>query len=252
MEIQYISDIHIDLLTPKQITRFKTFFRPIAPICVLAGDIGNPFKCEWQYFDFLTFISSQFEKIFLISGNHEYYTNNIEDTQNKISSVVNDTYPNITFLNNSYEDYKGIRFIGTTLWSKIHNPEFTTNDVLCINNFSIQKNNELHDTAVKFLEDELSNCLANSIHSVVISHHLPLNELTHPYYKKEIYQNYLQCYSSDLSELIVKNGQIILCWFYGHTHKSSIQTHHNNIFLCNSVGYSNENSLENINQKYTI
>ena len=252
MEIQYISDIHIDLLTPKQIMRFKSLFKPIAPICVLAGDIGNPFKNEWQYFDLLVFVSSHFEKVFLICGNHEYYTNNIEETENKISSIVSDISPNITFLNNSYEDYEGIRFIGTTLCSNIQNPDFTTNDILCINNFSVEKNNELHDTAVKFLQKELSNCIDNNIYSIVISHHLPLNELTHPYYKKDIYKNYLQCYSSDLSEIITKNGRIILGWFYGHTHKSSIQTHYNNIFLCNSVGYSNENSLDNINQKYTI
>jgi predicted phosphohydrolase len=251
MEIQYISDIHIDLLTFRQINNFKSIFRPIAPICILAGDIGSPHKNEWQYFDFITFISSQFQKIFLIAGNHEHYTSTIEQTETKISDFIKDI-PNITFLNNSFEDYNGFRFIGTTLWSEIKVEKYTTNDILCINGFSIQKNNELHNVAKEFLENELDNCSSNNINAIVISHHLPLHELTHPYYKKQIYENYLQCYSSDLSEMIERNKENISGWFYGHTHKGSMQIYSDIDFLCNPVGYLHENSLKNINQKYII
>ena len=44
-------------------------------------------------------------------------------------------FNNISFLNNNYEFYENYCFIGTTLWSKIINPNYKINDIYNIPNF---------------------------------------------------------------------------------------------------------------------
>ena len=65
MRICYISDLHLE---------FRDEYFDInneADILILSGDIGNPY--EDIYINFLIKISNNFDKIILITGNHEYY-----------------------------------------------------------------------------------------------------------------------------------------------------------------------------------
>ena len=114
--IQYVSDIHLEFhknVCPK--------IKAVAPILCLAGDIGYPNMSNYK--NFLTHLNSNnaFQKIFLIAGNHEYYNQNksIEETNSCIQRIVNGL-PKISFLNNKSEFYDGYLFIGSTLWSKVH------------------------------------------------------------------------------------------------------------------------------------
>ena len=68
-------------------------------------------------------------KIFLICGNHEYYGSDIEPTNQFIRGLLV-VWPNITFLDNDYEDYCGYRFIGSVLWDQ--EATATSNDYKCI------------------------------------------------------------------------------------------------------------------------
>lgn len=77
----------------------------------------------------MKYINISFKHTFVISGNHEYYNGNtIEETNDYLKEYLKQ-YDNISFLNNSYEIYENYYFIGTTLWSKIKNPLYETNDV---------------------------------------------------------------------------------------------------------------------------
>ena len=60
---QYISDLHLEKNFPRNIKAEK-------PFLILAGDIGYPF--QKSYVDFLQSLSYQFDKVFIITGNHEY------------------------------------------------------------------------------------------------------------------------------------------------------------------------------------
>ena len=71
--MQYVSDIHLEMhdkynegvITPSM------FLKPSAPYLALCGDIGIP---ELKAYDvFLGWCSNNYEKVFLIAGNHEYY-----------------------------------------------------------------------------------------------------------------------------------------------------------------------------------
>jgi predicted MPP superfamily phosphohydrolase len=243
MKIQYISDIHLELLKDISIKDIVDKIIPNANICILGGDIGNPFINHYE--EFLKNMNDKFNKIFIIAGNHEYYNNNIEETKIRIIDICKN-YQNISFLDNNYEDYEGYRWIGTTQWTHINNPEYKINDIYSIKDFDIEKYNKLHNECKQFLIDSLKECKDNNIKTIIITHHLPIYNLTAQKYKYMC--DYSQWFNADLNDIIKQNNKIISGWFYGHTHESSVQKYYNVNFYCNPIGYNNEN----INSNYNI
>jgi len=81
LRLRYFSDLHLEFIPREKIS---TFIEKIAPgfddICILAGDIGNPYQENYNIF--MNFISENFKKTFVIAGNHEYYskTKTMEET----------------------------------------------------------------------------------------------------------------------------------------------------------------------------
>lgn len=249
MKIQYISDIHLELLYKNGVKLFTHTFIPKGDICILAGDIGNPF--EKSYSDFLFYVDSQFKKSFIIAGNHEYYNNDIVSAKQKIASIC-EKLENITFLDNSYEDYEGYRFIGSTLWTNIKKKQYTINDTKTIKNFSVDDYNLLHEKCCNFLNETLTECTNRNIKSVVITHHLPIYELTHEKYRDSLFSNYQQWFHGNLDDIIKNNKKNIAAYIYGHTHTASVQSHYGVKFYCNPVGYSHENDGNDINMVFEL
>ena len=63
--IRYLSDIHLEFIKPNKIENFiKQIPSGIDEICILAGDIGNPY--ETNYDIFMKFISQNFKKKLII------------------------------------------------------------------------------------------------------------------------------------------------------------------------------------------
>jgi len=249
MKIQYISDIHLELLFKNSIKNVNYLFKANAEILVLAGDIGNPYTKNYK--TFLEYTNNNFNKIFLIAGNHEYYNNDVNETKEKIKEICSN-FQNISFLDNSYEDYQNYRFIGTTLWTHINKPAFVINDTKMIKNFTIPKYNKLHFEAKDFLELSLQECKKDNIKSIIITHHLPFYELTHPNYQNSLYVNYRQWFNANLDQLIIDNKTSIAAWIYGHTHTASIQNHYDINFYCNPLGYMGENNWNDLNKIINI
>ena len=52
---------------------------------------------------------------------------------------------------------------------------------------------------------------------------------------------YNQWFYCNMDELIETNGNKIKCWIYGHTHTPSNVIINGIPFLCNPIGYPNEN-----------
>ena len=238
MIIQYISDLHLELLNDEQISKMCDKIICKAPIMVLGGDIGNPYNLSYDAF--LCNMSSKFEKIFIICGNHEYYYNNIDETKIQVRTVCN-KYENIIFLDNEIYKYNGYTFVGTTLWSRINDKTNEINDTLCIKDITVQKYINMFNECIEFL----TNTLPKHNNIIVISHHLPSLLLIHKKYKSAKYLPINQWFASDLDELLLSNNSRINGWIYGHTHTAmeinicGIDT------FCNPVGYKNEN--HNIN-----
>jgi predicted phosphodiesterase len=234
MKIRYLSDLHLEFINP---TKINDFIKQIPPgpneICILAGDIGNPYKPHYK--QFMTFINNNFKKTFYITGNHEYYNdlNTIEGTDIFLTLFFK-KFDNIHFLNNNYVIYENYCFIGTTLWSNITDPSYTINDVKHIPQFNYIKCNELNLQCIQILED----IIQNNKNCIVITHHLPSYLLINDKYKTTKMMPYNQWFYCNLDFIFIKYARHIKCWFYGHTHTPSIQTINNIQFLCN-----NENDI---------
>lgn len=244
--LRYLSDLHLEFIKPNKIETFiNKIPSGIHEICILAGDIGNPYQPNYNIF--MNFISKNFKKTFVIPGNHEYYnkTKTIQDTNIFMKDYFTQ-FNNISFLDNTYENYEGFCFIGTTLWSKITNPTYEINDVYYIPDFDYVKYNRLNVLCVDFLEDTLQN----NENCIVITHHVPSNSLIDIKYKTKRMLPYNQWFYCDMDHLIKKNRNKIKCWIYGHTHTSSNVIINEIPFLCNPIGYPNEN--EHVNFKSTI
>ena len=71
MKIQYVSDIHLETHNNTSKEIFKSILKPSAPYLALCGDIGYP--GAQLYEPFLKYCSENFEHVFYIAGNHEFY-----------------------------------------------------------------------------------------------------------------------------------------------------------------------------------
>jgi Icc-related predicted phosphoesterase len=69
---------------------------------------------------------------------------------------------------------------------------------------------------------------------VVVGHHAPSKQSTHPRYKEEVVMN--GGYSSDLDDFIIDHPQIKL-WTHGHTHEDFDYMIGSTRIVCNPRGY---------------
>jgi len=239
MKIRYFSDIHLEFFKNNTYPIIK---KGLEDILILSGDIGNPYNKNYQLF--FDDISLKFKKIFVISGNHEYYNNEIILTDIYLNDFFK-KYDNISFLNNSCELYEGYNFVGTTLWSKIYLKDYIVNDLYKIKNFDIDKYNILHEKSKQFIKDTLK--IKDNI--IMITHHGPSFYLVDKQYKDSLYN---QCFYSNQDDLIKENYKNIKAWFYGHTHTPSIKKLYNIDFLCNPIGYPDENDVIDYDKIYNL
>lgn len=238
--------MHLEFIKPHKLEKFiKNIPHGPDEVCVLAGDIGNPYT--QNYDAFMTFISENFKHTFVIPGNHEYYGNSIQNA-NEFMNDYFDKFDNISFLNNDYQQYNGYCFIGTTLWSHISNPDYCINDVYKIKNFDTSDYNKLNSECIAFLEETIQhhhNC-------IIITHHMPSESLIDEKYKTREMSHYNQWFYCDMDDFIAKNESKIKCWFYGHTHTPSEERIKGIPFLCNPIGYPNENKHLDFHKLYKL
>ena len=246
--IRYLSDLHLEFIKPNEINKFiKQIPSGMDEICILAGDIGNPYQSNYDVFT--KFISKNFKKTFVVPGNHEYYneTKTIYETNDFMKDYYQQ-FNNISFLNNNYEIYDNYCFIGTTLWSKITDPRYKINDIRSIPNFDIFEYNRLNKLSVSILEDTLQN----NENCIIITHHVPSHTLIDKKYKTIDMQPYNQWFYCNMDKTIENNQNKIKCWIYGHTHTPSDVIKNGIPFLCNPIGYPNENKNLDFEKTITI
>jgi predicted phosphodiesterase len=249
LKLRYISDIHLEFIKPNEIINFLNNITQSDKdeVCILAGDIGNPYSQNYKIF--IDHISKIFQKTFIIAGNHEFYNNKktIEETYEFLTEYFKQ-YDNITFLNNSYEIYNSYTFIGTTLWSKVTNPAYEINDVHSIANLNYIKYNQLNAISRAYLDEQIK--LHDNV--IMITHHMPSSSLIDAKYKQYGMNHYNQWFYCDMDKFIEENKDKLKCWIYGHTHTPNFKMIHEIPFMCNSIGYPNENNKNDFNKIFYL
>lgn len=242
--IQFISDLHLEFY--KQEIILTDFVTPCAPNLAILGDLGYPSNDNFT--SFLRQASDNYQKIFFISGNHEFYNSIMNETNNEIIRICK-TFSNVYYLDNDehvLDDNTVI--LGTTLWtdipiSKRSKVKNSLNDYLKIfvqeqhyrTNITPEFTTTLHHTAVKWLENKINKYYNKEI--IILTHHLPSFKLIHSKYEgKDI--NY--AFASDLDYLMENNGNIKY-WLCGHTHDCMKIKINNCICITNPLGYPGEN-----------
>jgi len=243
MLVQYISDIHLEIFHPMKVEHIARIIPVKADILVLAGDIGIPHHLDNHYEKFLDILSTKFKKIFIIAGNHEFYTSySMQSVIQKIKQII-DKMPNISFLNNSWEDYDGFRWIGTTLWSEVdENTPYLINDTAQIQGLTPSSYNLIHLNCKTFLTKTLD--FSKDKKCIIITHHIPSYSLIDAEYLSIDKTPYNQWFAANLDCLILAHSNTIKAWFYGHTHIPSIHQLESIQFVCNPIGYPNENIVK--------
>ena len=254
--IDYISDIHLECwktITKKSIeTNFKTQYTDIRNVLCIAGDICNPY--DKKYAEFINIVSNFYKKIFITSGNHEYYDDyrNMEMIDNKAKTICKKY--GVEYLNKNVVNYMGHRFAGCTLWTYINKTsnEQSTNDITKmmydyqkIKGFTIEKQNELHKDHIKWLSEMINNSENTPI--IVMTHHLPTIDFVYEKYLNTILSTAFYSNSDDLIK------PPVMLWICGHTHYKKYFIKNGVICAVNPYGYhnitpkhKNKNKLETI------
>jgi len=265
MRINVVSDLHLE---------FSDLELPGGEVLILSGDIcevkqikadydvnnimneGGPstgnFKRSDRYTRFFHEECGKYEKVFYVVGNHEHYGYKLHKTIPHLKSVLPN---NVMVLEKEQFEYKGVLFIGGTLWTDMNNHDSLTlyhmkgmmNDYKQITMFD-EVHNVYHrltpDKTVSehvktkqlfklFLEE---NRAGKKLPVVVLTHHAPSKLSTHPYYANDTIMN--GAYSSDLSEFILDNPEIQV-WTHGHTHHTFDYMIDNTRVMANPRGYKN-------------
>jgi len=248
VKLQIVSDIHLE-------------FRDIqinnagADILCLAGDIcvarhlykNNPLGDRYR--KFFDQISSEFDQILYIPGNHEYYNGCWNDTIEQLRDAL-DPWDNIILMNNSWLNFGNTRIVGTTLWTDFNNRDPLTmlsiKDMM--NDYKVVKIRRgdtyhklrpldtlaSHETALDTIKLATETWDSNVM---ILGHHAPSRNSIHQKYRHDLLGNGAFC--SNLDEFILSQPKIKL-WVHGHVHDSHDYHIGETRILCNPRGYTGE------------
>lgn len=228
--LQIVSDLHLEFGKNIKI-------KPYAPHLALLGDIGNPFKPHYNRF--METQAAQFQMVFILLGNHEYYgIHTAEEVITKAKTICN-AFENVKLLDrDSYQLTDNTLLLGCTLWSDI-----TDDAALHMNDMNIQINNgslltadmyrSWHRRDVEFLRNEIAAHTDSNI--VVLTHHAPSHIMQGKYKNSQL----CSAFATPLEDLFQPP---VIAWASGHVH-SNVDTLIDGIrSVSNCKGYPGENT----------
>ncbi len=267
MKIAVASDIHLEF---GEISFENT---ENADVLILSGDIcvaaDLMVKDDIGFFDknvrsekyhkFFQECGERFPHVIYIMGNHEHYNgdyrNTITTLRDRLSYIRN-----LRILDKDVFVVDDVTFIGGTLWTDMNKEDPITlmqmsgmmNDFRCVQNSNRatifkDEDGKFHERKSRFtpedaVEDhkQMMDYIRIMIEGkfdqkfVVVGHHSPSKQSTHPRYKEEVVMN--GGYSSDLNDFIMDHPQIKL-WTHGHTHEDFDYMIGSTRVVCNPRGY---------------
>lgn len=258
MNIQIVSDLHLEFRT--NIKEKKKLLIPSAPILALLGDtccLGDSYDFN-IFCEFIEEILPLFQKIIIITGNHEYYYNGkkngitseitINEIDKKLKKYCKITSPKLHFLNNNVLKIKSGKnkyaIIGSTLWSNIP-PDQQSTIQNSMNDYSyiyVQEGKKIRrllasDITAKFwknykyIDNKINKLSKLNYKIIVFTHHKPYVKSGFNPKSADV------AYMSDCSNLFKKS---VVLWAYGHTHIKDNTTVNFTKLYSNPKGYPGE------------
>ena len=232
---QLVSDLHLEFLSGDELPILERH----ADNLILAGDIGYPTR--GSFVKFMNQVCVQFERVFYVPGNHEYYCglpkSAVDDLLRRQSEEIG-----FHLLNNSSFDLGGLTIIGSTMWTET-SPKNSFILHRYIRDYRKIKFDDTrlvtpamtgswHKEAVDFLRAQFK--IPGD--KLVITHHLPSLELIHERYRGSP----VNCgFASSLDDMFEGSG--VKVWCAGHTHSQIVKKLGSIQFYVNPVGYPGEN-----------
>lgn len=206
MRINYFSDIHLE---------FGELEKPEndADVIIAAGDIGV-YKQGVEWLKLLN------KKVIYVAGNHEFYSCEYKDTLRAIREECKNS--NVTFLENEEWVYRGVRFLGCTMWTDLFYEGDekaialgnSLNDFRKITYKGCAFNQKIFSKLFERSRDWLAGQLEKPFDgkTIVVTHHAPTEWSWNdsPGALKKL------AYCNDLKELFHEYD--ITAWFHGHIH----------------------------------
>jgi len=235
MTIQYASDLHLEFSQNRDFVKANPI-ETKGDILLLAGDIV-PFSVMHKHADFFSYVSDNFQQVYWVPGNHEYYNSDLADRCGTLNEKIRD---NVFLVNNIAITHEDIQFIFSTLWSKI-SPGYAWQIMQGMSDFhmikykgkpfSVEQFNLLHDESILFIQKALAQ--KNAQKRIVVSHHIPTFYNYPQQYKGSALS---EAFATELFDFIESNGPDY--WIYGHHHSNVIDfTIGKTTMLTNQLGY---------------
>jgi hypothetical protein len=234
------------------------------------GVMGPEYRSN-RYHDFMQRCSALFPHVIYVLGNHEHYNGDFAKTETHLKDVLG-YLKNVYVLEKEIKVIDDVTFIGGTLWTDMNNGDTLTlyhmksmmNDFRVVDNSNRVVNYKAYEQingvdnrekpifktrTAKFQPEDAFEEHANmkgyirqiveGKHDqkfVVVGHHSPSKQSTHPMYADDTIMN--GGYSSDMDEFITDHPQIKL-WTHGHTHHPFDYIVGETRVVCNPRGYIN-------------
>lgn len=218
-------------------------------IIVLAGDIGRPAKA-------IAWALELPKPVVYIPGNHEFYGLEMHETLREMQQLCEGSHVHV--LHNQSVVLKGVRFLGSTLWSTfdffedpqeqaaaMQQAQELIRDFAVIRTadalqpvFSPKIMNALHKENRAWLKQMLSTAWAGP--TVVVTHHAPSAKSIHPRFEGSLLN---ACFASHSEDLM--NSEHVALWIHGHMHDSLDYTVNGTRVVCNPRGYFKDGIPEN-------
>lgn len=238
MILGYISDMHEEFMS-------RDYRIPECDVLVIAGDIHtSPEKAGLV----LRKLANSSRETLYVMGNHEYYRHRFPDIQNSYRKQA--SINNVTFLEKNQVIIKGVRFLGTTLWTDLSDPIQARAAEQEIYDFEFITTKSGNLLRARDVTNEWKKCRAwlegmlkmkHNGPTVVITHHSPSSITCGPEYKTSPVRN---AFHSSMEDMIFRYHPEL--WIYGHDHISGWHQLEKTILMSNQAGYPNKRGEINI------
>lgn len=245
VSFQTLSDLHLEVNQ-----QYSSFEVPVSSkYLILAGDMGR-LQDYKEYLAFLQKQTNDFEIVFLVLGNHEFYNGSFESGLKKAVQLEQEPSLNgrLVLLHQRRFDIPDscVTILGCTLWSGIPGEskdivQSKIQDFKKIEDWTTDKHNAAHESDLTWLRNELQalrqeneNVLkrTDTRSIVVVTHHAP--SLQHTSSPRDAQNPWSAAFGTDL---LSERWDGVKVWVFGHTHYTTEFKERGIRIISNQRGY---------------